>query len=427
MGLFGTSGIRRQADRTLVEIALKTGLALGQFRREIVIATDTRTSSPAMKHALLAGLLAAGAHPHDAGIVPTPTLALAARRFAAGVMITASHNPPEYNGIKVFNPDGSSYDEEQQADLEGRMQSVPAAKWADMAMTVSPCPNAVAEHIEHIVARVKPAGRVRVVLDCAGGAACVISPGLLRRLGADVVELNCQPTGLFPHPVEPVEANLGDLIKAARELGAIGIAHDGDADRMMAVDERGGVLSGDKMLVLLARHLRAKSVVTTVDASMVIEEMGFGVTRTSVGDSYVSAQLRRGGDFGGEPSGSWVFPQSTLCPDGVLAAAYLVEIASRSRLTELADGIPDYPIRRGSLVSDGATMARLREPLLAMRPLAVSEMDGLKLSFADGWLLVRPSGTEPRVRVTAEAKTGPRADELYDQAVDIIRGLIEKR
>src|SRR5512136_718461 len=132
MRLFGTSGIRRIADRALVEIALKTGLALGQTRREVVVATDTRTSGPAIKHALLAGLLSAGAHPHDAGTMPTPTLALAARHFQAGVIITASHNPPEYNGLKVFNSDGSSYDNAQQAELERLMVEAPTAKWSEM-------------------------------------------------------------------------------------------------------------------------------------------------------------------------------------------------------------------------------------------------------------------------------------------------------
>ena len=420
MRLFGTSGIRRIADRDLVEITLKTGLALGQTNREVVVATDTRTSGPAIKHALLAGLLSAGARPHDAGMVPTPTLALAARHFQGGAVITASHNPPEYNGIKVFNPDGSSFDTGQQADLERLMDDAPTAKWPEMQMTVPPYATAVAEHMEHILSRVKLAGNVKIVLDCAGGAAAVISPQLLRRLGAEVIELNCRPTGVFPHPVEPVAANLGDLIKEARDRGAIGIAHDGDADRMMAVDERGRFISGDRMLVLLAQELQAKTVVTTVDASMAIEDMGFAVTRTSVGDTFVSTQLRAGGDFGGEPSGAWVFPQSSLCPDGILAAAYLAALASRHKLSDLVDQIPEYPIRRGKLASDGLTIDRVKEPLLAMKPLRVADSDGLKLSFADGWLLVRPSGTEPLMRVTAEARVKSRADELYERAVGII-------
>jgi len=426
MRLFGTSGIRRVADRALVEIALKTGLALGQTRREVVVATDTRTSGPAIKHALLAGLLSAGAHPHDAGVVPTPTLALAARHFQAGVIITASHNPPEYNGIKVFNPDGSSFDTGQQDELERLLDGAPTAKWPEMQATSSPYATAVAEHIQHILSRVKLAGKVKIVLDCAGGAAAVISPELLRRLGADVIELNCRPTGVFPHPVEPVAANLGDLIREARERGAIGIAHDGDADRMMAVDERGRFISGDRMLVLLAQESQAKTVVTTVDASMAIEDVGFAVTRTSVGDTFVSTQLRTGGDFGGEPSGAWVFPQSSLCPDGILAAAYLAALASRHKLSDLVDRIPEYPIRRGSLASDGLTIDWLKEPLLAMKPLRVADSDGLKLSFADGWLLVRPSGTEPLMRVTAEAKSRSRVDELYEQAAGIVHTMKKK-
>ena len=301
MPLFGTSGIRRIADESLVELALKVGLAVGKIYGNVVVGVDTRTSSDALKHAFISGLLAAGARSHDAGVMPTPTLALAARKFQAGAMITASHNPPEYNGIKLLNPDGSAFDSGQRSQIEDMVLSgsLPAASWGEIKSNIV-YGGAIERHIEHILEGFSGELRLKVVLDCGCGAASVITPRLLERLGCEVVALNCYPSGFFPRAIEPTEANLGTLMRVTRELGAdLGIAHDGDADRMMAVDEKGRFIPGDKLLALFAREVVAKEVVTTIDASMVIDEMGFSVTRTPVGDIYVSEELKKGGDFGG--------------------------------------------------------------------------------------------------------------------------------
>ena len=421
MTLFGTSGIRRIADRTLLEIALRAGLAVGRIKKSVVIAGDTRTSTGAIKHAVISGLLASGARCADAGMVPTPTLALAASEFEAGIMVTASHNPPEYNGLKMFNPDGSCFDSAQQLEIEKLVSGVLAtAPWKEIGGSTSVYEKAVDKHIRHILNIMPPIRKTRVVLDCACGAASVITPELLKRMGCEVVPLNCSPSGLFPHDVEPVERNLGDLIKTARESGAIGIAHDGDADRMMAVDEKGRFIPGDKLLVLLAQETGAKKIVTTVDASIAIEETGLSVNRTKVGDTFVSTELRKGGDFGGEPSGAWIFPKNSLCPDGIYAAAVLTAIASRESLASIIDRMPQYPVIRDSQKSNGVVVADLYQNLLSLRPLSVNDTDGLKLGFDDGWLLVRPSGTEPKIRITVEAKTEARAQELYGLAVKAV-------
>jgi phosphoglucosamine mutase len=421
MTLFGTSGIRRIADRTLLEIALRAGLAVGRIKKSVVIAGDTRTSTGAIKHAVISGLLASGARCTDAGMVPTPTLALAASEFEAGIMVTASHNPPEYNGLKMFNPDGSCFDSAQQLEIEKLVSGVLAtAPWKEIGGSTSVYEKAVENHIEHILKNLPSIKKTRVVLDCACGAASVITPELLKRMGCEVVPLNCSPSGLFPHDVEPVERNLGDLIKTARESGAIGIAHDGDADRMMAVDEKGRFIPGDKLLVLLAQETGAKKIVTTVDASIAIEETGLSVNRTKVGDTFVSMELRKSGDFGGEPSGAWIFPKNSLCPDGIYAAAVLTAIASRESLASIIDRMPQYPVIRDSQKSNGVVVADLYQNLMSLRPLSVNDTDGLKLGFEDGWLLVRPSGTEPKIRITVEAKTEARAQELYGLAVKAV-------
>ncbi len=423
MRLFGTSGIRRVADKNLIQLALEVGLAVGKVYGSVVVGSDTRTSSEAMKHALVSGLLAAGSRGCDAGVIPTPTLAFAARDFDAGAMITASHNPPEYNGIKLLNPDGSAFGSDQQKQIEEMILdgSLSVALW-DKIKSSSIYSGAVERHIEQILRDFPSRLELKVVLDCGCGAASVVTPYLLRKLGCEVVTLNCYPSGFFPHAIEPTESNLSDLIRATREFSAdLGIAHDGDGDRMMAVDGKGRFIPGDKLLALFAQEVEAKEVVTTIDASMAIDEMGFRVTRTRVGDTYVSEELKKGGDFGGEPSGNWVFPNISLCPDGIYAAAQLVAMAGRQKLSQLVDCIPRYPLLRGSISSEGVVMSKLERQLKAMEPLSVSNIDGIKLSFADGWLLIRASGTEPKIRVTAEAKDEARARQLYDSAVKIIK------
>ena len=423
MGLFGTSGIRRLFDSDLVGLALMVGLAVGKSSTRVVVGRDTRTSSDALKHAVVAGLLAAGSPCEDAGVVPTPTIGLVARNCAAGVMITASHNPPEYNGIKLFNSDGSAFDSEQRRRLE---EMVNRESWATVPWDeVKECreyEGAIEQHIDRIVQDFPERLKLKVALDCGCGAASTVTPRLLRRLGCEVVELNCHPSGFFPRGLEPDESNLKDLMNAVRESGAdVGIAHDGDADRMMAVDEQGRFIPGDKLMVMLARACNAAGVVTTLDASMIVEEVGFRVRRTRIGDMYVSDALKQGGDFGGEPSGSWIFPGVSYCPDGIYAAALIASIASQQRLSGLVDGIPGYPLLRGSVNHNGINLSDLETSLLALEPASVDRSDGVRLGFKDGWLLVRPSGTEPKIRLTAEAKTGARARTLYESGAEAVR------
>ncbi|MBE9483093.1 MAG: hypothetical protein IMY88_05370 [Chloroflexi bacterium] len=184
-------------------------------------------------------------------------------------------------------------------------------------------------------------------------------------------------------------------------------------------------MPGEKLLAIFAREGGAKEIVTTIDASMAVDEMGFKIIRTKVGDTYVSEELQKGGDFGGEPSGSWVFPNISLCPDGIYAAAQVVAIASQHKISQLVDSLPYYPILRGSINSEGVSMSRLEQRLMSMKPLTVSNIDGNKLNFEDGWLLIRASGTEPKIRITAEAKSEARLHYLYDNSIRIIKDCME--
>jgi phosphoglucosamine mutase len=250
MSLFGTSGIRAVVDSWLIQLALKVGLVVGMGKNNVVVGCDTRTSSGAMKQAVIAGLLAAGSNCYDAGVVPTPTLALAAKEFNAGVMITASHNPPQYNGIKLLNPDGSAFDKKQQESIEEIISdnSINTAPWQRF-QSVKNYPDAIRKHIDSILTFFPEKYKIKVVLDCDCGAGSVITPELLKMMGCEVIELNCEQSGYFPHDIEPTEKNLTNLMEVVRESGAdLGIAHDGDADRMMAIDDRGRFIDGDKLL-----------------------------------------------------------------------------------------------------------------------------------------------------------------------------------
>jgi phosphoglucosamine mutase len=359
-------------------------------------------------------------------MVPTPTLALSARDFDAAVMITASHNPPEYNGIKLLNPDGSAFSPEQQKELEQSIndKNLMVAAWEHM-QNQEEFPAAVRKHVAHIRGFFPERYPVKIVVDCAGAAACVITPALLEEMGCEVIRLNCHPTGRFPHPVEPIMEHLSELIEMVKTLKAdLGIAHDGDADRMMAVDDRGQFISGDKMFRLIADELQARNVVTTIDASMTIEKKGYFVMRTAVGDNNVCEELKKNNyQFGGEPSGAWIFPKSTLCPDGIFAAAVITSIAAKSRLSALVDALPDYPIYRNSFPIDGINLPQLADRVTAkIRPISISWIDGIKFVYDDAWFLIRPSGTEPKIRLTIEASSPARLDEVKGLLTEMISG-----
>jgi phosphoglucosamine mutase len=422
MKLFGSSGIRTVFDKDLLNIAFRAGLAVGKIHANVIVGRDTRTSGDVMKHAVISGLLAAGARCQDAGVVPTPTLAFITREFDAGIMITASHNPPEYNGVKLFNPDGSSYDARQQEQIEKGIlkKDYKVAGW-DMVKSGEDYHRAAEKHTSVILASFIRGFKARVVVDAGCAAASEVTPPLLRKLGCEVITLNCTPSGFFPRGIEPVAENLQELSRMVVKIkAAVGIAHDGDADRMMAVDDKGRFISGDKLLAILARAAQAKDMVTTLDASMAIEEMGYKIRRTRIGDTWVSEELRRGGDFGGETSGAWIFPNISLCPDGIYAAAQIAALASEYSLAALVDKIPAYPLLRGSVNYKKMDMSQLKANLLALKPVSTSDIDGFKLDFSDGWLLARPSGTEPKVRLTAEAKTQAKVKQLYDRGLEAV-------
>lgn len=410
--LFGSSGIRQKFDRNLIDIAVRVGTVVAGNIGDIVLGTDTRTTSCILRDAFSAGCLSRGASVKTCGMVPTPVVAYNTRNSEAGCMITASHNPEEYNGIKLFNPDGSSFTRSQQETLEINLGDLEYNDWltqGDLTQFdgITPYKSSILDHIT--LDR-----EIRIILDCGSGAACGISPELLTGMGVGVISVNCHPSGYFPRPSEPLAENLPYMSRLIQKTGAKGaVVHDGDADRMMAFDERGRYIDGDHLLMLFAEYLEAEKIVTTVDASMAVEEIA-EVRRTPVGDSFVSEELIGWGEFGGEPSGAWIFPKHSLCPDGPYAAALFCEVVSQWNIVEILDSMPHYPLLRES-----ERYENVREIMTAIG--ADNPTDGIRLSSDDGWCLIRASGTEPKIRFTAEGKTLHEAKEMLSRGREMVR------
>jgi phosphoglucosamine mutase len=409
--LFGSSGIRRPYDLPLAGLALSLGSALAITASKVAVGMDTRTSSPILADAAIAGLLSGGARVSFGGIAPTPTVAFAARHQDAGLMITASHNPEEYNGLKVFNPDGSSFTPAEQEAIEKKMKDFQWTGWECQGEMAEE--DLISGHRDAILDRREVSRDLSVVVDCGNGAGSVITPDLLSLMGITALPLNCHTSGHFARPSEPQERGLGFVAEMVKAGSAdCGLVHDGDADRMMGFDGKGRFIDGDRLLVLFARYLDARKVVTTLDASMIIDEVA-EVQRTPVGDTYVSERLRKWGDFGGEPSGAWILPDLSLCPDGIYAAALFCEMVSEWDIAKELDGIPRYPIVRESrpCTDAGEVLRRLG---------AGSPTDGIRQEEEDGWFLIRASGTEPKVRITAEGRTPAAAKRLTDKAREML-------
>jgi phosphoglucosamine mutase len=430
MGLFGSSGVRGVVNKEFTpELAASIGMAVGSNAKCSVIGMDSRTSGPMVEAAVSSGLMAAGCDVFHAGVVTTPTLAEAARSMNCGVMITASHNPPEYAGIKLWNPDGMGFGVNQSRTIEELVGSgkFKLAAWDEVGRNHL-FPEAVENHACRIIQGVGKA-KLKVVVDCANGPASTITPIVLQRMGCRVITINSNIDGHFPgRPPEPVEENLSDLKHAVVSMHAdLGIAHDGDADRMVAIDDKGQFLGGDQLLALFAKKHAKKKVVVTVDASMAIDDyIDAKVIRTRVGDVFVSEAVKKQkAEFGGEPSGTWIFPDQSFCPDGILAAARLVEMASKNKLSELRKKVPVYPIIREAVRFDPKykeiVLKKLDQELKAVECDELLTLDGFRLQFEDGWALVRPSGTEPKIRYLAEARTEKRAKEIMNEISTIVK------
>ncbi len=447
--LFGTSGIRGKANTAITpQLALQIGQALATHTRAktILTAHDTRTTSPMLQHALTAGITACGATALQQGIVPTPVLAYLTKQTKAdaGAMITASHNPPEYNGIKLYNPDTAAYNQTQQNQIEQMVtkKQFKLATWQKIGKT-TPI-DEVQQYISLITDNVKLKRPWKIILDPGNGATSQLAPRIFRELNCNVTTINSQPDGYFPgRGAEPDEESLKPLCSMVKKLGAhLGIAYDGDGDRMIVADEKGRIAPPDQTLAAYAAHRikqqKSKTVITHVEASMCVEKMieaeGGKVVRTRVGDVSITEAIKRhNAAFGGEPCGAWIHPDYHYCPDGTLSSIMLLQTLEETKqtLSQFVSKAPQYPLLRQSVECPNSLkpkiMKKTYEALPQLFPDAEerSNVDGFRLTLRQGWLLVRPSGTEPLIRMTVEAESRKTAEAIMRKAVRLIDKLKE--
>jgi len=443
--LFGTNGVRGIVGQDMnPELVLRIGAALGSMRRgRIAVGRDTRTSGMALASALAAGLMATGSDVVDLGILPTPALQYIVRgRFAAGAMVTASHNPPEYNGVKVIDTDGTEMGDSEVVQLEDRLFSrrFEPAPWNQVGRRMS-APGMVEEYIAAVAGLFPPGtgGGITVVVDPGSGAGSGTTPEILTRMGCRVHTLNARPDGTFPNRAPEPSAEglepLARMVKATR--AAMGIAHDGDADRTVFIDEKGRYIEENLEFALIARSLCREMrgvVVTPVSTSRIIEEVagesGCRVDYTAVGSIYVARRMMdliAGGTpvvMGGEGNGGLIYPGHQFCRDGAMTAAKMVSLLSLSgdSLSAMADSLPRYHMIKEKIRIGNARalVAGLVERYREERP---DLTDGMRLNRDGSWALVRASGTEPLVRITVESREKKEAENLLGEIRDAIRGL----
>jgi phosphomannomutase/phosphoglucomutase len=440
--LFGTNGVRGVIGKDMnPALAYAIGCALGSMRTgRVAVGRDTRTSGPALMSALKAGLMATGCEVTDCGILPTPALQYLVRgTYDAGAVITASHNPPEYNGIKVIEPDGTEMGDEETVHLEELiLDTKPALAPWDRAGSEFAAPDLVQEYIRAVVRRFPPGiGRgMTVAVDPGSGAACFTTPEILTRLGCRVFSINSQMDGKFPGRLpEPSLEGLAPLGELVRSTGAsLGIAHDGDADRAVFLDEKGEFLEENREFALIAGHicrLKKGTVVTPVSTSMVVEAIarraGSEMVYTPVGSIYVARTMltleARGFPviLGGEGNGGIIYPDHQYCRDGGMTAAMMVAILAGEKrpLSALTGEMPSFHLikDKAHIADPQALIQQIEEHF---RDDQIDRTDGIRINRPGTWALVRASGTEPLVRILVESQDKDTARGLYKEIRELL-------
>ncbi len=444
--LFGTFGVRRTANDVLTpEFASRLAASYGSLvQGTVAIGGDTRTSTPMLKHAITAGLLSSGCDVVDLGILPTPAIQYAVRNYYdGGIIVTASHNPPKFNGLKFVDEFGIGTPDDMEIAVEEMyFDSEPKRVSWDKIGKVYHNETIIDEYIKETLKRVDVEAirsrRLKVVVDCGSGAGSYTAPYLLKALGCEVTTLNCQADGFFPgRDPEPIEPNLQDLIATVKDLGAdIGLAHDGDADRTICIDEKGNFVLGDKTFALVEKQMLKENnggiIVTTVATSQAIydvaEEFGGEVIATAVGDLLVARKLKdTDGLFGGEENGGLIFPDFVYGRDAAMTVAKLLEILAKEDrpFSELVAELPVYYQEKLKIECPDdekeEVMSKIAEEIKTTTDFELDTTDGVKILKDDGWVIIRPSGTEPIFRCFAESDSMDKAVEMANWGIGLIK------
>jgi len=438
MALFGTNGVRGIANVEMTpEMAMNLARSIGTIKGgKIAVGRDTRQSGEMLKGAVIAGLLSTGCSVVDLGIAPIPAVQYYVKHFAdAGIMITASHNPPEYNGVKGVAYDGTEMSRADEAEVE-RIYFSGNFKKADWSQTgelscFDPKPLYIDGIIKAVDAEAIRSKHFKVVSDTGCGAASLTTPFLLRKLNCKVVSLNAQVDGTFPgRNPEPLGNEINDLKAAVIAAGAdLGVAHDADADRAVFVDDKGRFVNEDVLLAMMTEYkLQRKPgiIVTPVSSSSLIEDIakkyGCEVIWTQVGSIHVARKMMEvDAVFGGEGNGGLIYPEFQHCRDGGMSAASVLEMLALTgkKLSDIVDAVPSYcSVKEKIHCKDKDQILKL----IASNAKGdkIDTTDGVKIFNKDGWVLVRASGTEPIVRVFAESKTHDGAKRLAEYGVGLV-------
>jgi phosphoglucosamine mutase len=411
---FGTDGVRGIVGESLTEdLVERLGRAttLWSGRGRVLVGRDTRASGPALEAALTRGIVDAGGTAVLAGVLPTPAVALLSQDL--GLVVSASHNPPEYNGVKVFDRAGHKLTDADEVEIEALLDATGPG-----GGSVEEATDAIGGYVEHVVEHFgSDLNGLRIAVDCANGAYSAIAPGVFERLGAEVTALANAPDGTN------INAGCGatdlGMLRSAVGVGGydLGIAFDGDGDRMLAVDASGEMVDGDQILAICALALGVDVVVVTAMTNMgfhrLMADHGIRVVTTDVGDRYVLEALRaEGGILGGEQSGHVIVLDGHVTGDGLAAALTLCRSLAGRTLAEAAAEMPRFAQAKENIVV-GST---------AVPPLVTSEVERISRELdGRGRVLVRPSGTEPLIRVLAEAESAEEAAELCASIAELVR------
>lgn len=442
--LFGTNGIRGIVNQDMTpEFVVKVGSAIGTFFgcKDVLVGYDSRTSNGIMSRAIIAGLASTGCNVFDGGQAPTPAIQYAVKHFNLGgaVIITASHNPPEYNGIKVVSDDGVEIGREDELKIEATFfnERLTRARWNQLGSInqfsniIETYKTAIKAHID--VDAIKKL-RFKVVVDPVNSVGGLVTPYLLKDLGCKVITLNAQIDGVFSRMPEPTPESLQELSSVVKILDAdLGVAHDGDADRCMFVNEQGQVVWGDKTGAIIIEHLLKKmgncTVVSPISSSRLLEEVvqrqGSQLVWTKVGSTVITKKMQEiNAEIGFEDNGGLFYSPHQPVRDGALAACLMLEVlASQHKpLSKLVSDLPGYFLVKKRIECTHTQKPRILAKLLdETKAFNRITLDGVKIFRDNATVLIRPSGTESVYRVYAEAKEAEKADEIATWGVSLVK------
>ncbi len=447
--MIGISGVRGVVGDNLTPgLLVNLGQAFGTWTEsgKVVVGRDTRASGDMVKHAVFSGLLSAGCRIVDLGVCGTPSAAMMIKKLGAdgGIVISASHNPIEWNALKFFRSDGVYMTQEQGRQLLDIYYGGDSVKVGyDKLHAVEFDNGAVDNHLSKVMQIIDVQGlrkrKFRVAIDCCNGAGSILALRFLQEVGCEVAHIYCDMNGIFERNPEPTSLNVVKLLDVVKEHGAdIGFAQDADADRIAIISSEGKYIGEEYSLCLAAKYRLSHQkgpVVTNLSTTRMIEdvaaEFGCEVLRTPVGEVNVAeTMIESNAVIGGEGNGGVIDPRIHFGRDALTGMALMLQLMLETgkSISELAAEIPTYEICKQKISISKRNLApALKQIADNADALRVDTRDGVKLDFADGWVHVRPSNTEPIVRVYAEAKTAARAQELADHCRHMVEKLTAKK